>query len=102
MIKKLLWNSLTKTLLILLLCSYGTYYMILNHSEYLISLVNWRNKEFWTTIAIVIPAMMLFPTLINGFFFLAMMKISDNTQEIQTLLQKQNELLQNIVNDKKK
>lgn len=97
MFKKILWNSITKTILILIVCSYGTYYVIFNHAEYLISLFNWRSKEFWKTVAIAIPAIMLFPILLNGFFFLSITSIADDTKQTNKLLKQQNELLQKLI-----
>ncbi|MGL4677273.1 MAG: hypothetical protein ACRCWI_06365 [Brevinema sp.] len=92
-IKKIFCNSWVKSLFILLCCFLGTYYTIYYFSDNLIALFNWKNKEFWTTVAVMIPAIFLFPTLVNGFFFLKIIQIADNTKKTQDLLKKQNELL---------
>ncbi|MGL5955768.1 MAG: hypothetical protein ACRC0X_04085 [Brevinema sp.] len=96
-IKKLLCNSWTKSLFILLCCFLGTYYTILYFSDNLITLFNWRSKEFWTTIAVMIPAIVLFPALVNGFFFLKIIQIADHTKKTQDLLKQQNKLLEKLL-----
>ncbi len=101
MIKKILLNSWVRTLVILCMCFFGTYYVISHFSGELISLFNWRSKEFWTALAVVVPSAMLFPTMVNGFMFLKITQIADNTHKTQKLLKEQNELLQKILEKNK-
>ncbi len=100
-IKKILFNPWVKSIVILSLCFFGTYYVISQFSGELISLFNWRSKEFWATLAIVIPSAMLFPTMVNGFMFLKITQIADNTYKTQKLLKEQNELLKKILEKNK-
>ncbi len=95
-------NSWVKTAFFILLCFFGTYFAIKYFSESLIATINWRSKGFWTAVAIAVPSAFLFPTMLNGFLFLKITQTADNTRKTQKLLQKQNELLQKILEQQTK
>ncbi len=97
-IKAILNHSWVKTFLFLLICFGSTYVIVAHFTPQLISLFNWRSKEFWTTLAIMVPVMFLIPTFVNTFFFLKIVQIADNTQKTNQLLQKQIQLLENKLN----
>ena len=99
---KFFFNSWTKTLFFICLCIGLTYFIINNFTEQLVSLINWRKKETWVMLSIMIPTILLLPTFLNTFVFLKIVQIADNTKQQNTLLKKQNVLLQQILENKNK
>ncbi len=101
MIKNFFFNSWLKTGLVLLFCFFGTYFVVHYSSQNLISLINWQSKGFWTFMALAVPSAFLFPTMLNGFFFLRVTQIADETKKTRKLIEEQNELLKHILDKQK-
>jgi len=90
-------NSWIKTIFFLVICFASTYFIIINFSDIFQQIFNWRNKNFWTSLAILIPMVFLIPTFLNILLFAKIVQIADNTNKTQKLLQKQIDLLQLIL-----
>ncbi len=94
-------NSWSKTFFFICLCVLSTYFIINNFTEQLTNIDNWRKKETWIMLSLIIPTLFLLPNFLNTFLFFKIIQIEDNTKQQNILLKKQNALLQQILENKK-
>ncbi len=99
--KNIFFNSWIKTALVMLFCFFGTYIVLAYFSADLRAMVDFRSKAFWTAAVFAVPAAFLFPTMLNGFFFLRVTQIADETKKTRKLIEEQNELLKHILDKQK-
>lgn len=99
-IKLIFFNSWIKSLFFICMCFVFTYFIIYHSLDVLKGFINFRDKNFWISLGVVIPTMFLLPTFINMFLFAKIVQIADNTNKTQKLLVEQIKILKELLKQK--
>lgn len=86
-VKTVFWNSWIKSFVFFMICFAVTAWIVSHFSDVFTAFFNWRNKNFWTGLAILIPTVFLVPMFMNMFLFIKIVQIADNTQKTNKLIQ---------------
>lgn len=86
-VKTVFCNAWIKSLVFFVVCFAATAWIVSHFSDVFTMFFNWRNKNFWTGLAILIPTVFLVPMFMNMFLFIKIVQIADNTQKTNELIQ---------------